>query len=303
METEINGIVVIDKPAGITSARLVAAVKKLLRAKKVGHTGTLDPFATGVMICCINQATRLARFFLSDHKSYEAVLRLGIDTDTQDSTGTVTSQCETIEFSEKKIRSILKQFTGTIDQQPPVFSALKHKGVPLYKLARSGRPVQKAARRIQITAIEVRAIELPEIRFAVSCSAGTYIRTLCADIGAALECGGHLQALRRIDSSGFSIREAISLPALEAFVASGNVQDHIIDMAGALRNMPVLVADSALIDKIRFGKPLTAVDIDAGRKDLSGDFIKAVDPENRLLAILSLIKKDSTYKYNCVFHP
>jgi tRNA pseudouridine55 synthase len=302
MEMEINGIVVIDKPADITSAKVVAIVKKLLQAKKVGHTGTLDPFATGVMICCINQATRLARFFLSGHKIYEAILRLGMDTDTQDSTGRVTSRCETIEFSEKKIRSTLEQFTGTIDQQPPVFSALKHKGVPLYKLARSGRPVQKPARRVRIASIEIRAIALPEIRFVVSCSAGTYIRTLCADIGAALGCGGHLKALRRIESGGFSIREAIALPALEAFVASGNVQDHIIDMAGALRNMSALVADSALIDKIRFGKPLTGVDMDAGRKDFSGDFIKVVDPESRLLAILSLNKKDRTYKYSCVFH-
>lgn len=302
MEMEVNGIVVIDKPAGITSAKLVAIVKKMLRVKKVGHTGTLDPFATGVMICCINQATRLARFFLSGHKVYEAVLRLGIDTDTQDSTGAVTSRCETIEFSEKKIRSALNQFSGMLQQRPPVFSALKHQGVPLYKLARSGRPVQKSARTVRIASIDVRAIELPEIRFVVSCSAGTYIRTLCADIGAALGCGGHLQALRRIESSGFSIREAISLPALEALAASGNVQDRIIDMAGALRNMPVFVAGSALMDKIRFGKPLTDADMDAGRIDLSNDFIKVVDPENRLLAIVSLNKKDRTYKYKCVFH-
>ena len=302
MGMETNGIVVIDKPAGITSAKVVAIVKKLLRVKKVGHTGTLDPFATGVMICCINQATRLARFLLSGHKTYEAVLRLGIDTDTQDSTGMVTSQCESIEFSEKKIRSVLNQFTGTILQQPPVFSALKHKGVPLYKLARSGQPVRKAARRVQITAMDVRSIELPEIRIGVSCSAGTYIRTLCADIGATLGCGGHLQALRRIESSGFSIREAIPLTALEAFVASGNVQDCIIDMAGALPNMPAFVAEGALKDKIRFGKSLTVADMDPGRIDLSGDFIKVIDPENRLLAIVSLNKKDRTYKYNCVFH-
>ena len=302
MGMEINGIVIIDKPAGITSAKLVAVVKKMLRAKKVGHTGTLDPIATGVMICCLNQATRLARFFLSDHKIYEAVLRLGMDTDTQDRTGAVTSRCETIEFSENKIRSTLQEFTGTIQQQPPVFSALKHKGVPLYKLARSGRPVQKSARSVQIAAIDVRAITLPEIRFVVSCSAGTYIRTLCADIGAALGCGGHLQALHRIETSGFSISEAISLPALEAVAASGNVQDHIIDMAGALRNMPAFVAGSALMDKIRFGKPLTDADLDAGRQVMTGDFIKVLDPENRLLAIVGLNKKDRTYKYKCVFH-
>jgi tRNA pseudouridine55 synthase len=214
----------------------------------------------------------------------------------------VTSQCEAVEFSEEKIRSVLKQFTGTIDQQPPVFSALKHNGVPLYKLARSGHPVQKAARSVQIASIEVCAIALPEIRFVVACSAGTYVRTLGADIGAVLGCGGHLQALRRIESGGFSIREAISLPALEAVVASGSVQEHIIDMAGALRNMPEFVADSVLIDKIRFGKPLTDVDIDPDRIDFSGDFIKVLDPENRLLAIVSLNKKDRTYKYNCVFH-
>ncbi|MEW6670406.1 MAG: tRNA pseudouridine(55) synthase TruB [Thermodesulfobacteriota bacterium] len=303
METEINGIVVIDKPADITSAKVVAIVKKLLRAKKVGHTGTLDPFATGVMICCINQATRLARFFLSGYKTYEAVLRLGLETDTQDGTGAVTSRCETFEFSEKKIRSTLDQFIGTITQQPPVFSALKHKGVPLYKFARSGQPVRKAARRVEIESIEIRAIELPEVRFLVSCSAGTYIRTLCADIGTALGCGGHLKALRRIESSGFSIHEAISLPELEALAASGNVRGHIMGMAAALRCMPSLVADSALIDKIRYGKPLTNLDIGAGRKDLSGDVVKVLDPENRLLAILNFNKKDGTYKYNCVFRP
>jgi tRNA pseudouridine55 synthase len=302
MDREANGIFVIDKPAGITSAKVVAIVKKLLRAKKVGHTGTLDPFATGVMICCINQATRLAQFFLSGHKVYEAVLRLGVATDTQDSTGTVTSRCEPIEFSEKKIHSTLEQFIGTIDQQPPVYSALKHKGVPLYRLARSGRPVQKSARSVRIASIEVRAIALPEIRLVVSCSAGTYIRTLCADIGAALGCGGHLQALRRIESCGFSIREASSLSELEELAASGNIQDGIIDMAGALRNMPTLVADTALIAKIRHGKPLTAADMAAGQKDFSAGFIKVIDPDNRLLAMVSLNEKDRTVKYNCVFH-
>jgi len=162
--------------------------------------------------------------------------------------------------------------------------------------------VQKSARSVQIAAIDIRAMTLPEIRFVVSCSAGTYIRTLCADIGAVLGCGGHLQALRRLETSGFSIREAITLPALEAVAASGNVQDHIIDMAGALRNMPAFVAGSGLIDKIRFGKPLTAADLDAGRQAALGDLIKVVDPDNRLLAIVGLNKKDRAYKYKCVFH-
>lgn len=298
---QASGIVVIDKPAGITSAKVVAVVKKLLGAKKAGHAGTLDPFATGVMVCCINQATRLARFFLSGHKVYEAVLRLGLDTDTQDGTGTVTARYEAFEFSEKKFRATIKQFTGLIQQKPPVFSALKHKGVPLYKLARGGRPFQKPARNVRIEFIEVQAIALPEIRLRVSCSAGTYIRTLCADIGAAMGCGGHLKSLRRLESSGFSICEAITLQALEAAAAAGKVQDHLIDMAAALRSMPALTADEVLMDKIRFGKPLTDIDMDKGRKDFSDGFVKVLTSHHGLMAVVSLHPKDRTVKYHCVF--
>ena len=190
---EFSGIIVVDKPANITSARVVAVIKKRLGARKVGHTGTLDPFATGVLICCINKATKLARFFLQGWKKYTAVLHLGIETDTQDSTGSIISTSDRIDCSEKKIQSVIQQYEGTIEQFPPLYSALKYKGVALYKLARSGKPVQKPARRVFISYIKILEIRLPFIRFETFCSAGTYIRTLCADIGTSLGCGGHLK--------------------------------------------------------------------------------------------------------------
>ena len=152
-QQDLSGIVAVDKPKNITSAKVVAHVKRLLNAKKAGHAGTLDPFAEGVLVCCINDATRLARFLLAGNKTYEATLKLGIDTDTQDSTGSVTAVSREFDYPQDTIRSVVKQFEGRIEQQPPVFSALKHKGTPLYKLARQGTPVQKPARSVHIASI------------------------------------------------------------------------------------------------------------------------------------------------------
>ena len=211
----LSGILVVDKPAGISSAKVVAIVKKALSAKKVGHAGTLDPFATGVLVCCINKATKLAQFFLQSKKKYIALVHLGVETDTQDLTGNITSESNKVHFSENKIRSVFKRFEGKIEQFPPVFSALKHKGVPLYKLARKGKPVQKPSRSVFISYIDILDINLPFVRFEVLCSSGTYVRTLCSNIGTSLGCGGHLKELRRTESSQFSIQDAVSVSELE----------------------------------------------------------------------------------------
>jgi len=299
MLPEISGIIVIDKPDGITSAKVVARVKKLLNARKAGHAGTLDPFATGVTVCCINQATKLAQFFLHSSKKYEAVLFLGTETDTQDLTGKVVSRCEIqpSAFSEEKIYSVFQQFKGEILQAPPVYSALKHKGVPLYRLARKGNPVQKPARTVFISSLDILHINLPEIHFEVSCSGGTYIRTLCADIGTALGCGGHLKKLRRTESSGFNIKDAVKLSELESSPdLSGNLYDRIIPMADALHNMPVFIADNGLIKKIIYGQSITETDFTT---DMPDGFIKVIDISSNLLAVLN--KEGKSYNYCCVF--
>ena len=174
MQYDLSGILVVDKPADITSAKVVARIKELVGARKAGHGGALDPFATGILVCCINRATKLSRFFLHGNKTYEAVLRLGIETDTQDSTGTITSTCDRVEYSAETLRSVFKQFEGTIEQHPPVYSALKHKGVPLYKHARKGNPVQKPARSVCVLHINILDIALPLSAGFFSCKAIFY---------------------------------------------------------------------------------------------------------------------------------
>jgi tRNA pseudouridine55 synthase len=305
-QAELDGVIVIDKPTGISSAKAVAKVKRILNAKKVGHAGTLDPFAHGVLVCCVNKATRLARFLLHANKTYVANLKLGEETDTQDSTGTVVAVGNPAKLSEKSMGSVFKQFVGSIEQLPPVYSALKHKGAPLYKLARRGQPIQKPPRRVQISNIHIREIKIPFVWFEVTCSAGTYIRTLCADIGKILGCGGHLQALQRIESSGFNINQAVRLSELEQFTSVGDFASLMISMADALRDMPGYIADRHLIEKIRHGIVLTQKDLIFGQlvnqsTDLQS-YIKMLDARNNLIAVLEYTKGKNRLNYCCVFN-
>lgn len=306
MCSELNGIIVLDKPAGITSAKAVAEVKKALGAAKVGHTGTLDPFATGVLLCCLNQATRLARFFLHGRKRYNAVLRLGTATDTQDGTGRVTAVSDVPELTEERLRSIFSRFEGSQMQRPPVFAALKHNGTPLYKLARQGRPVQKPPRPVHM-ALRILEVRLPDVHFEVACSAGTYVRSLCADIGQAVGCGGHLAELRRTASSGFTLEEAVSLGALRTWTR-GRVISRLVPMADALKGMPQVRAGNGLLQHLIHGKPVTDERIadhaieksaSAGYAD---DYLKVVDEDGRLRAVLQAADGGVRYNYCCVFH-
>jgi len=296
-----DGFVIVDKPENMSSARVVARVKAALEAKKVGHTGTLDPFATGILVCCINRATRLARFFLEGNKTYAATLCLGIETDTQDATGAVVSENRVADLDEKRIADVFQRFRGWISQIPPAYSALKHKGVPLYKLARQGKPVRKPARKVHIADMRILEMDLPHIRFEVHCSAGTYVRTLCADIGTALGCGGHLKTLQRTASSGFGLEDALSLADVEQLAARGELAPHVIPMADALKGMPTVVADTGLVAKIAHGIPLTAKDIVPGEKGSPGQYVKLVNRRRHLLAVVQGKKEFKNYDYCCVF--
>ena len=302
MSLDHHGFVVIDKPENLSSARVVSHVKRTLGAKKVGHAGTLDPFATGVMVCCVNRATRLARFFLGGDKKYEALLQLGLETDTQDATGNRISESQVPDYTEAEIQDVFGSFTGPLDQIPPVYSALKHKGVPLYKHARRGKPIQKPARQIVVLALEITEIQLPYIQFEVTCSAGTYIRTLGADIGNALGCGGHLKTLRRTQSSGFSIADAMTLEAFEKRATVETFSRYAVGMAEALRDMPEWAAGKDLKSKIVNGVPLTQKDV--ALKELPGkeQFIKIIDENRALLAVIEQDETPGEYHYCCVFN-
>jgi tRNA pseudouridine55 synthase len=231
---------------------------------------------------------------------------LGQETDTQDSTGSVVGIGNPAKLTEKTIGSVFKQFLGSIEQLPPVYSALKHKGEPLYKLARRGQPLQKPPRRVQISNIHIREINLPFIWFEVTCSAGTYIRTLCADIGKTLGCGGHLQALQRTESSGFTLKQAVTLKQLEESTQAGDFSGLMISMADALHDMPEYVADRHLIEKIRYGMVLTQKDLFSGhladRITDSQAHIKIIDARNNLIAVLAYTQGKNRLTYCCVFN-
>lgn len=298
----INGVLLIDKPPDMTAAGVVKTVKRIYNAKKAGHTGTLDPFATGLMICCLGKATRLSRFFLHGDKTYEAVIELGRETDTQDRTGTVINERDYTGVTEAMIRSAVQQFVGDIDQTPPVYSALKHNGTPLYKLARKGTPVQKQARRITFYRIDVLCIRIPEVTIRATCSGGAYIRTLASDIGNRLGCGGHLKDLRRTESCGFSIEEAVSADNLNSASGSQELDALLIPAADALRRMPSFVADDLLVEKIRCGVPIVEKDVPADiQLQTDSQYIKVVDSYNHLAAVIQPGPANKPYEYCCVF--
>lgn len=207
----LAGVLLIDKPVGPTSFRIVQQVRRALKIKKVGHAGTLDPFASGLLIVCVGRpATRLVSSLMEGEKEYEAILQLGVETDTQDLTGQVIAEKQVGEIDRDRVRDCLAQFTGEQLQTPPQYSALKHKGKPLYYYARKGIKVTKEPRKIQIREIELLSLDPDSMQIRVVCSKGTYIRTLAADIGRSLGCGAHLTGLRRLRSGRFTVEDGLN---------------------------------------------------------------------------------------------
>ncbi len=211
----IHGILNLNKPPKITSRQAVDYVKRLLNVKKAGHGGTLDPDATGVLLICLGNGTKLFEALQVGTKEYEGALTLGITTDTLDANGQITKTLDASRITLNQIQSACHQFIGEIEQMPPMFSAVKHKGKPLYKLARQGIEVERRPRQVSIKSIELLLFIPPEVHFRVVCSKGTYIRTLASDIGTALGCGAHLSALTRTRSGVFTIESAYTFDSLE----------------------------------------------------------------------------------------
>ena len=215
-----GGILLVDKPEGITSQTAVNAVRRAAGTKQVGHTGTLDPLATGLLCVLVGRAVKASEYAVCDRKAYEATLRLGITTDTQDITGTVLSACDTLPAPETVLR-ICESFAGPQLQTPPMYSALKVGGKKLYELAREGKVVDREAREITVYSLTCIPLNATDYKLTVECSAGTYIRTLCEDIGKALGCGGAMAALRRTHVGGFDVKDAVSVDQLRKIAERG----------------------------------------------------------------------------------
>ena len=299
-----DGMVLINKPEGISSARVVNQVKKKFQVKKAGHTGTLDPFATGLLPVALGQATRLSRFFLGGAKRYRARVRLGIETDTFDRTGRIVNQADQeclAAIDPARVEDTAAGFRGKQLQVPPSFSALKHQGQPLYKLARQGEMIQKPARPIEIFSIQVTAVTLPEFELDIHCSGGTYIRSLAHDMGAKLGCGAHLSALCRTGVSHFTLDQAVELEALQDLLPD---RRGVIPMTDCLSFMPRIKADDALAQKIGHGGKLSDQDFRSCQTQpfTAGSPVRVTDSQNRLIAVIEADPNGSGYNYCCVFN-
>lgn len=246
----MNGVLILDKPKGITSHKAVSEVNKIVKAKRAGHTGTLDPFATGVLPICFNNATKIIPYMKDDFKKYEAVIHLGISTDTLDNTGKVLKESDPGILNKNVVIDAFSKYKGKIKQIPPMFSAIKKDGVRLYELARKGIEVERTPREVTINDIELLEFDSPLIRFKVECSRGTYIRVLAEDISNDLGCGGHLKELRRIESDGFNIEKALTIEDIK----NGHIE--LTSLKDVLSHMTEISVSSDLASQIRQGKQI-----------------------------------------------
>lgn len=295
-------IISLNKPKDITSHDAVTKVKRILKVKKAGHTGTLDPMATGLMLICLNKSTRLASYFTGLDKEYKAVMKLGETTDTQDAYGKIIETIENIEVDKKIIEATLQSFTGAILQQPPMFSALKQKGKPLYKLARQGIEVERKHREVNIYSIELLDIDLPYVSFRTCCSKGTYIRTLCDDIGKKLGTGAHLYELERTAIGGFHIRDSLTLDELQSISDGEEINNGIYTMDEALSWMPEITVKETHIKKIMNGNPIKLNNtFQLPEKTRESQNIRVKSHEGHLLAIGSYARVTNMIKMDVVF--
>ena len=248
----MNGVIVIDKPSGPTSRDVVEEVKRALGVRKAGHTGTLDPLATGVLPVCLDEATKLVQFLALDSKEYRATLLLGVRTDTLDTGGSVLTR-EEPRVTREQVEAVLGGLTGKRKQVPPRYSAVKVRGKALYDWTRRGIDVEAPSREVEVYNIRIEEIRLPEVTFAVSCSKGTYIRSLCAEVGETLGCGGCMSALRRTRSGDFREEAAVTLEGLTREEKRERLAAHLLPPAELLPDLAVIDVDLPLAEKLRNG--------------------------------------------------
>ena len=245
----INGIINIHKEKGFTSHDVVAKLRGIAGQKKIGHTGTLDPDATGVLPVCLGKATKLCDMLTDKNKTYQAILLLGVETDTQDITGTVLANGnpQVLEqLTEEVVLSCIQSFVGQYDQIPPMYSALKVNGKKLYELAREGKTIERNARRVEILEIQIDSIRLPEVTMTITCSKGTYIRTLCHDIGTKLQVGGCMKELVRIKVSQFEIAESLTLSQVQELKEQGRLLECVQPIDSVFQHLPLLKVEKEL---------------------------------------------------------
>lgn len=301
----MNGILNIFKPKGISSYQVVKEVRNILNIPKAGHTGTLDPSASGVLLICLGQATKISEFLVGMKKHYQGEMILGVSTDSQDSEGKIIRKKEVgTDIDEKRIKDIFQKYEGTISQIPPMFSAAHYKGKRLYHLAREGIEVKRSPKEVKIYQFNLINFDQkvnPIVKFEVVCSKGTYIRTLCNDIGNELGCGAHLSNLVRKKVGKFSIKDSLNIEELKREKALG--KRYLISIDSALEELNKITVKSEAIKIVLNGGVISSeqiVEIPEGLKTGKDKFVKMFDTKGNLLSIGTLIKDD---RKNIIFKP
>lgn len=279
-----NGVINIYKEKGYTSHDVVARLRGILKMKKIGHTGTLDPDAQGVLPVCLGSATRLCGMLTDKEKIYEAVLLLGRETDTQDISGHVLSEHK-VTVSEAEVKSVIKGFVGPYEQIPPMYSALKVDGKKLYELAREGRVIERKARPVEIYEIDILEMTLPRVRMRVRCSKGTYIRTLCHDIGEKLSCKGCMEELLRTKAGCFLIEEAVTLDKVEQLVKAGQIEEYILAADKVLGEYPACTVKEEFTRFIYNGNPFLPEDLENETEMLRQGMVRVYDSKGKFVAV------------------
>jgi len=292
-----DGIIIVDKESGPSSFRVVETIKNLVGAKKAGHAGTLDPFATGVLAVLLNQGTKLSPFLMSQDKVYKACLRLGIETDTQDLTGKIIKKKDVGRLTRETIRQEALQFLGSIKQVPPPYSAVHHEGKRAYELARDGIRVELQEREVRVDYINILSVDLPTVWIEVGCSSGTYIRSLATDLGRSLDTGAHLTSLRRIKSGPFLVDNALRVTQIARHLSNNRADEVIVQLKDSLKGMKEAEIHDTLARKIRNGyRP--------HRGDLPLEDVPSFDPDGYLKAVrgreLVAVLKEASDGYDIV---
>lgn len=290
MRTPPTGLLVINKPSGLTSHDVVARVRRTTQTRQVGHAGTLDPMATGVLVVCLGQATRLSEYLMGHDKRYRATIRLGVETDTYDADGAVMATHE-VRVDRSALEAALHSTVGEIRQVPPMYSAIKRQGQKLYELARQGIEVEREARSVVIHSIDLLDFQSPDATIDVRCSAGTYIRSIAHDLGATLGTGGHLIQLTRTASGPFTLAQALALDELDA-----GWSEHLRSLDEALSDWPLVVLGGS--DQIRAlnGAPIYSL-------NLAGTRCRAHDEQGRLIALLVFDQKKHWWRAEKILAP
>ncbi len=286
---DLSGVVVVDKPSGPTSFDVVRRVKGLFKTKRCGHTGTLDPTATGVLPICIGDATKIASFISEGEKEYDAVVRFGETTDTQDAAGRTLETKPLGDLTEERVRAALQEFVGLVEQTPPMYSARKVDGKRLYELAREGVEVERESRQVHIDEARLTFFRPPDAGVFVRCSKGTYLRTLAHDLGAKLGCGAHLRALKRMRVGPFGIADGVGLEVLMAAAKEGRPQleRYLLPMSRALTELAELKLDTEIARRVAHGHAPGPADLSRLRAPPfpRGRKVRLLDPEGRVLAV------------------